>query len=426
MERTGILVVIAVTLVGIMAQNQTNHVLSVVLIQDHNCSMPCWNLHVMQPYIDMGIEQANRRLHAAGLNESISLSYHSFTPVNRSCSRQSHCQDTDCLARELVNKLKNDRNLGCAILGPSCQYASYGLVRAYKDINRPIISAGSYGLSTSYMPSLVRTVINGMKVSDLLSVFWKLQNEHKPAWSTAYLISGSKFNSDICLWYLQALMQDFGHFNSFSKRLDRKVETFPSLQEFQKEMESRYCNVVIYCGDLSRTRDVMESAERAVGDDISQIIFVNVDMFGSYDQTQNEYQFVKSNLLVVTLPALNASCPSLNGSCDVSAEVKMPMSKLQASFYETALLYGSFVQRNSPMHRIHCETKDTMLWKNSSYLGNGHMVNFDRNGDADGDIDILLLQNGQVYPKPCQPLMLYLYYCSCSISFPSTFSFAVA
>uniref|UniRef100_A0A8C4QIC4 guanylate cyclase n=1 Tax=Eptatretus burgeri TaxID=7764 RepID=A0A8C4QIC4_EPTBU len=396
MVRTDVFVAIAVTLVEIMAENKTNYLLSVVLMDDHKCNMP-WTSNLLQPFIDLGIEHANRRLRAAGLKERINSSYHSFTPVNKSCSRQSHCQDTDCLARGLVNKLQKNSTLGCTILGPSCQYASYGLVRAYKYINRTIISAGSYGLSTSYMPSFVRTAINAMKVSDLLSVFWQLQNNHKPAWSTAYLISGNMFNSDICFWYLQALMQDFDNFISFSKRLQHKVEMFPSLQEFQKEMERRYCNVVIYCGDLNTTRDIMESAERAVGDDISQMVFVNVDMFGSYDQTRNEYHFVKSTLLVVTLPGLNASCPSLNESCDVSAEVQLPMSKLQAGFYETALLYGSFVQRNSPLKRINCQMSDTMLWKNSSYLGNGHMVYFDSNGDADGDIDILLLHDGQFH-----------------------------
>uniref|UniRef100_A0A8C1BPT1 Guanylate cyclase n=1 Tax=Cyprinus carpio carpio TaxID=630221 RepID=A0A8C1BPT1_CYPCA len=74
---------------------------------------------------------------------------------------------------------------GCALLGPTCTYATFQMIGL--NLNMPIISAGSFGLSCDFKRDLTRLLPPARKISSFFFHFWNVIDNIKPKWKTAYL-----------------------------------------------------------------------------------------------------------------------------------------------------------------------------------------------------------------------------------------------
>uniref|UniRef100_A0AAX7V2S5 Guanylate cyclase n=1 Tax=Astatotilapia calliptera TaxID=8154 RepID=A0AAX7V2S5_ASTCA len=97
------------------------------------------------------------------------------------------CRSSSCEAVAELNNL-TVRNLGCAVLGPTCTLATFPIVdkEAGMSLSRPILSAGSFGRSCDYTFNLQRLLPPARKIVDFVTQFWKENNELKPSWKAAY------------------------------------------------------------------------------------------------------------------------------------------------------------------------------------------------------------------------------------------------
>uniref|UniRef100_A0A7N6F9F8 Guanylate cyclase n=1 Tax=Anabas testudineus TaxID=64144 RepID=A0A7N6F9F8_ANATE len=121
-----------------------------------------------------------------GVNFNLTAKYGGFstTPYQHKGCPSSTCEGVDEL-----KSLMETGNLGCAVLGPTCTYASFQIVDAEQGLKlrTPILSAGSFGLSCDYTLNLQRLLPPARKISDFFIHFWKDDNKFKPDWKTAYV-----------------------------------------------------------------------------------------------------------------------------------------------------------------------------------------------------------------------------------------------
>uniref|UniRef100_A0A8C2KQ40 Guanylate cyclase n=1 Tax=Cyprinus carpio TaxID=7962 RepID=A0A8C2KQ40_CYPCA len=99
---------------------------------------------------------------------------------------------------------------GCALLGPTCTYATFQMIGL--NLNMPIISAGSFGLSCDFKRDLTRLLPPARKISSFFFHFWNVIDNIKPKWKTAYLYKKQN-NTEDCFWYINALDAAPGNFS---------------------------------------------------------------------------------------------------------------------------------------------------------------------------------------------------------------------
>uniref|UniRef100_A0A8B9K3G4 Guanylate cyclase n=1 Tax=Astyanax mexicanus TaxID=7994 RepID=A0A8B9K3G4_ASTMX len=86
--------------------------------------------------------------------------------------------------------LQDSKMVGCALLGPTCTYATFQL------LNMPIISAGSFGLSCDYKTNLTRLLPPARKVASFFINFWNFTDHLKPVWKNTYIYKKTENTED--------------------------------------------------------------------------------------------------------------------------------------------------------------------------------------------------------------------------------------
>uniref|UniRef100_A0A8C1XEJ4 Guanylate cyclase n=1 Tax=Cyprinus carpio TaxID=7962 RepID=A0A8C1XEJ4_CYPCA len=158
---------------------------------------------------------------------------------------------------------------GCALLGPTCTYATFQMIGL--NLNMPIISAGSFGLSCDFKRDLTRLLPPARKISSFFFHFWNVIDNIKPKWKTAYLYKKQN-NTEDCFWYINALDAAPGNFS-------------PSLEKIvilRKE------------DDLSKA---LGSHGRESNCEKTILTFFHSDRY--YNETSND---AMKNVLVLTMP----------------------------------------------------------------------------------------------------------------------------
>uniref|UniRef100_A0AAR2LYV4 Guanylate cyclase n=1 Tax=Pygocentrus nattereri TaxID=42514 RepID=A0AAR2LYV4_PYGNA len=122
-----------------------------------------------------------------------------FRGFNTTFYQRKGCGSSTCEGVEILKSLHNTSTVGCAMLGPSCTYASFQLVGLTLTI--PIISAGSFGLSCDYKEKLTRLLPPARKISNFFVHFYnETFSNLKTHWNTAYIYKKTE-NSEECFWY---------------------------------------------------------------------------------------------------------------------------------------------------------------------------------------------------------------------------------
>uniref|UniRef100_A0A4W4HRX5 Guanylate cyclase n=1 Tax=Electrophorus electricus TaxID=8005 RepID=A0A4W4HRX5_ELEEL len=189
--------------------------LNIVLLEDEDA---LWSLKFVRSAVEVAIANENRINEQQGFNFTIKENYRGF---NTTYYRRRGCMSSTCEGVEILKSLE----VGCAMLGPSCTYATFQLVdqEVGLTLTIPIISAGSFGLSCDFKDKLTRLLPPARKVSNFLVHFWnKTFPGLKTKWDTAYVYKNAEVPEE-CFWYGEP---NLTHFLSFSLLLSLSINIF--------------------------------------------------------------------------------------------------------------------------------------------------------------------------------------------------------
>ncbi|KAF0025177.1 hypothetical protein F2P81_022058 [Scophthalmus maximus] len=285
----------------------------------------------------------------------------------------SGCRSSACEGVDELKNLMNSGNLGCAVLGPTCTYATHQMVDLEKGLRlrTPIISAGSFGLSCDYTLNLQRLLPPARKISDFFIHFWKENNKIKPEWMTAYVYK-KQSNTEDCFWYINALDADS---SNFSQNITRTVLRKPEdLNEVLKSPKNRTSNLFIMCGS---PMDVLEVKLRSPAADSSDNLFILIDLFNDeYYKNTTSLPSMK-NVLVLTMP--NTRSYTIN----TDLKDNNTMNDYMAAYHDSVILIGKVMREI--VEKPHWEIQQ-MEFVNVNYFRNTTF-----NGIASHDIVVIVL-----------------------------------
>uniref|UniRef100_A0A673JCW5 Guanylate cyclase n=1 Tax=Sinocyclocheilus rhinocerous TaxID=307959 RepID=A0A673JCW5_9TELE len=178
------------------------------------------------------------------------------------------CASSACEGVEILNDLAV-REEGCALLGPTCTYATFQMVdlEIGLNLNMPIISAGSFGLSCDFKRDLTRLLPPARKISSFFFHFWNVTDDIKPEWKTAYIYKKQN-NTEDCFWYINALEVASGNFS-------RSLEKIVILRKEDDLSKALGSHVVILCG----TPDDIMDLKNGTMDSDNEIAFLLIDLY---------------------------------------------------------------------------------------------------------------------------------------------------
>ncbi|XP_057557207.1 guanylyl cyclase C isoform X3 [Hippopotamus amphibius kiboko] len=247
--------------------------------------------------------------------------------------KSSDCRSSTCEGLDLLRTISSKKRMGCVLMGPSCTYSTFQMYLD-TDLNYPMISAGSFGLSCDYKDTLSRLMSPARKLMYFLVDFWKVN--HFPfkafSWNSAYVFKNSTESED-CFWYLNALEAGVSY---FSQKLAFK-EMLRGDNEFQRILmdQNRKSNVIVMCG----TPDTVNAlkGDRAVAEDT---VIILVDLFNDHyfrdNVTAPDYM---KNVLVLTLPPENSTSNS-----SLSKTLSLAKNDFAAAYLNGVLLFGHMLK----------------------------------------------------------------------------------
>ncbi|XP_078723499.1 guanylyl cyclase C-like [Lampetra fluviatilis] len=376
---------------GVDGRTPAVYTMNVILIVDNNTA---WSMNTVRPAIELAMDDVNTRL-LAGTGVRLNATFDCYSSEWLE-SKASSCEDTDCEARELVKALKANDQLGCVIVGPSCQYSSYSLLRSQSVFNRPVIAAGSFGLSTTYSAILSRTLVPATKISTMLTRLWAHTDARKQfAWRTAIVFTEGNNDANVCFWYLQALLENVQgplgqNFMSLRGLLGKDhVLALDTFARFNTTLSgTRHSNVIIMCASLTRAEEVIKGLGHLSADTREQLVFVVIDLFGlDYYKTYENHSSALERALIVTLPERQATA--------FGEKFNLTSNHFVVGYYDSVLLYGSVLRRGLEQGSYSCSSADAHSFRNLHFQGLEEEIYLDENGDRDTNIKILSLRGNK-------------------------------
>uniref|UniRef100_A0A8C9VR60 Guanylate cyclase n=1 Tax=Scleropages formosus TaxID=113540 RepID=A0A8C9VR60_SCLFO len=187
------------------------YLLNVILMEDEGSP---WSLSYVKGPVLRAVDTDAQLNLEAGIDRNLTINFNGF---KTNLYRRKGCASSTC---EGVEKLKELTVMGCALLGPTCTYATFQMVdlEIGLTLSMPIISAGSFGLSCDYKENLTRLLPPARKVSSFFIHFWNYSHDGlKSTWETAYVYKKPE-NSEDCFWYINALEASSALFASTIQR----------------------------------------------------------------------------------------------------------------------------------------------------------------------------------------------------------------
>ncbi|XP_048848377.1 guanylyl cyclase C-like [Brienomyrus brachyistius] len=357
----------------------STYILNVVLLEDDDGSQ--WSMKEVELAVDSAIEKDKELNAAAGLNFSLTANYRGF---NTSLYTRKGCPSSACGGVGILKELIKQNEVGCAMLGPSCTYATFQLTDAEVGINLsiPIISAGSFGLSCNYKGNLTRILPPARKISSFFVYFWNFTHPGlKPRWETVFIYKKPD-NTEDCFWYINAL--DFD--NSIRKEILRTKEKMK--EKLQKK--DRESNLFILCGCQEDFLNLTWGVKLD-----SSVLFI--DLYNHEYHQNTTADSAMQNVLVLTLPyQRNYSSYPYNLS---GVEQIKRLSDYVIGYHDSVLLFGHVLRQMAESPPISMENSGeqevltSSPFRNISFEGMaGHYV-LDEYGDRDVNLSILYVDN---------------------------------
>uniref|UniRef100_A0A8C7WLU1 Guanylate cyclase n=1 Tax=Oryzias sinensis TaxID=183150 RepID=A0A8C7WLU1_9TELE len=356
---------------------------NVILLEDEESP---WSLKYVGGQILEAIEKDAAINAAEGMEFNLTVNFEGF---NTTLYRQRGCITSACEGAEKLNKLMVTGELGCAVLGPTCTYATFAIADVEKGFNlsTPIISAGSFGSSCDYAMNLQRLLPPARKISDFFINFWKEKFTIKPKWRTAYVYKRQP-NTEDCLWYIGALEAD----GRFLVNVSRTILRHPGdLKEVLDSQENRTSNLFILCGsptDLKEVKNISDAADNL------DILFILIDLYNDIYYTNTTSMPEMRNVLVLTMPDTR----TYTIKPDLTANDTM--NDYMAAYHDAVLLVGQVMRDiaiRNPAEMQGMEYVNTNYFRNVSFNGIGGHYKLDSYGDRDVNFSVIYTSTDNKY-----------------------------
>ncbi|XP_066866707.1 guanylyl cyclase C isoform X2 [Kogia breviceps] len=312
---------------------------------------------------------------AGGLNVTVNATFFSSEGM---IYKSSDCRSSTCEGLELLRMISREKQMGCVLLGPTCTYSTFQIYLD-TDLNYPMISAGSFGLSCDYKETLTRLMSPARKLMYFLVDFWKVNYFpfKTSSWNTAYVFKNGTESED-CFWYLNALEAGVSY---FSQKLTFK-EMLRGDNEFQHILtdQNRKSNVIVMCG-TPNTINVLKG-DRAVAEDT---VIILVDLFNEHyfmdNVTAPDYM---KNVLVLTLPPGNSVSNS-----SFAKNLSLENNDFAAAYFDGVLLFGHMLKIFLENGEEVTTPKFAHAFRNVTFEGHVGPVTLDDSGDIDNTMFLL-------------------------------------
>uniref|UniRef100_A0A8C7FWX6 Guanylate cyclase n=1 Tax=Oncorhynchus kisutch TaxID=8019 RepID=A0A8C7FWX6_ONCKI len=357
-------------------KSKPKYTMNVVLLEDQTSD---WSLGFVKVAVLQAIE-ADRQLNmAAGLNTKLTANFNGF---NTTLYKRRGCGSSTCEGVEILKSLHTKGEVGCAMLGPSCTFATFFMVDVEIGLTLtiPIISAGSFGLSCDYKANLSRLLPPARKISNFFVHFWNFTRHGlKMHWRRAYVYKKADQTED-CFWYINALEAPSVQFAMSISR-----EMLRSKKELKKaiQSENRHSNVFILCGTPDDITTIKNETTIP-----PEIVFILIDIYNHGYHTNMTANPSMDNVLVLTLPERQYNNTVVYNSTELNDYV--------AGYHDGVLLFGHVLRqrltselRGRATQPTATELPDVNPFRNVSFQGMGGHYVLDENGDRDVNFSVI-------------------------------------
>ncbi|XP_041735539.1 heat-stable enterotoxin receptor-like [Coregonus clupeaformis] len=357
-------------------KSKPKYTMNVVLLEDDTSY---WSLGFVRGAVLKAIK-ADRQLNiAAGLNITLTANFNGF---NTTLYKRRGCGSSTCEGVEILKSLHAKGEVGCAMLGPSCTFATFFMVDVEIGLTLtiPIISAGSFGLSCDYKANLTRLLPPARKISNFFVHFWNFTRHGlKMHWERAYVYKKADQTED-CFWYINALEAPSVQFAmSISRKMLRsKTELKKALQS-----ENRHSNVFILCGTPDDITTIKNETTIP-----PEIVFILIDIYNHRYHTNMTASPSMDNVLVLTLPERQYNNTIVYNSTELNDYV--------AGYHDSVLLFGHVLRqrltselRGRATQPPATDLPDVNPFRNVSFQGMGGHYVLDENGDRDVNFSVI-------------------------------------
>ncbi|KAM6214681.1 guanylyl cyclase C [Rhynchocyon petersi] len=365
--------------------NDGSYEISVLMMNNSAFHVP---LDSIKEVVNKGVKVVRQRLQDAGINVTVKAR---FIYANTWIYKSNDCRSSTCEGLDLLRKISEDNEMGCVLMGPSCTYSTFQM---YLDteLNYPMISAGSFGLSCDYKETLTRLMSPARKLMYFLVDFWKISNLTFKAspWNTAYVYKNTTDSED-CFWYLNALEAGVSYFSQelVFKEVLRRDEQFVEILTDQ----NRKSNVIVMCGTPQTISSL--KGDNPVAEDT---VIILVDLFNNYYFEENitAPDFMK-NVLVLTLPPENSNSSS-------SKDPSLAKNDFALAYMDGVLLFGHMLKIFLEKGEGITTHKFAHAFRNLTFQGHLGPVMLDDSGDIDNKMMLLYTS---VVTNKFTPLLTY-------------------
>ncbi|XP_056286434.1 guanylyl cyclase C [Pseudoliparis swirei] len=357
--------------------------INVVLLEDGESP---WSLRFVKDKILEAIETDSIINTGEGAGFNLTAKFGGIRPT---FYRHSGCQNSACEGVDVLKSLMEEGSLGCAVLGPTCTYATFQMFDPEKGLklSTPIMSAGSFGLSCDYTLNLQRLLPPARKIDDFFVKFWEDYNLIKPVWTTAYVYK-KQVNTEDCFWYINALDADSSR---FTQGIQRTVLRKPGdLKSVLSTPKNRTSNLFIMCGSPLDVAEVKSWCKEADGSDI---LFVLIDLFNDQYYTNRTSMPSMRNVLVLTMP--NTRKYTINTDLENNT-----MNDYIAAYHDSVLLIGEVMRelaKRPPSEIQQMEFVNVNHFRNISFNGSAGNYKLDQHGDRDVNLSVIYTTTDNEY-----------------------------
>uniref|UniRef100_A0A8K9V9D8 Guanylyl cyclase C n=1 Tax=Oncorhynchus mykiss TaxID=8022 RepID=A0A8K9V9D8_ONCMY len=357
-------------------KSKPKYTMNVVLLEDQTSD---WSLGFVKVAVLQAIEADWQLNMAAGLNTKLTANFNGF---NTTLYKRRGCGSSTCEGVEILKSLHTKGEVGCAMLGPSCTFATFFMVDVEIGLTLtiPIISAGSFGLSCDYKANLSRLLPPARKISNFFVHFWNFTRHGlKMHWGRAYVYKKADQTED-CFWYINALEAPSVQFAmSISREMLRsKKELKQAIQS-----ENRHSNVFILCGTPDDITTIKNETTIP-----PEIVFILIDIYNHGYHTNMTANPSMDNVLVLTLPERQYNNTVVYNSTELNDYV--------AGYHDGVLLFGHVLRqrltnelRGRATQPTTTELPDVNPFRNVSFQGMGGYYVLDENGDRDVNFSVI-------------------------------------
>ncbi|CDQ89068.1 unnamed protein product [Oncorhynchus mykiss] len=302
--------------------------MNVVLLDD---DVSPWSMKFVRGAVERAIQHdAELTCCPNGVKRNLTAN---FRGLETSLYSNKGCRSSTCEVVETVKNLTRTGEVGCALLGPTCTYATFQMVdlEVGLELKMPIISAGSFALSCDYKEYLTRILPPARKISTFFIKFWDFNNDIKPKWSTASLYK--KQNTEDCFWYINALGTASAHFSLHIK----KTNVISKAEDLRKELSSknRTSNLFIVCGT---PEDIVDLKNGTIEADPS-VVFILINLYNDKYYTNKSSIPAMKNVLVLTMPNTR------NYTVDTDLGNNVMMNDYMAAYHDAVLMFGQVMRK---------------------------------------------------------------------------------